>query len=215
MRSSMHALSTAVLRLCVLTTEGSQIPSSFMSASCPVSPLMPHVLFPVACLARSSVMRRTTSAPQFCARVRGTTSSASATTVKGHLCTPVTLSASLRRCVAMAISTAPPPGRRVGSRATLRATSMQSCRFRSTSLRRSLEGPRRRMVQALGDLQSTKNEKYSSPIFSTWKVPHSVPTWASVSSIGRWQMVAPVTRAMRLLSVLRSRRRAVTPALTK
>ena len=81
-----------------------------------------------------------------------------------------------------------------------------------TSLRTSLLGPRRRMVQAFGFSQSTKKEKYSSPIFSTWKTPHCVPTWLSCSSLGLLRMVAPVTLAMRLLSVFLILLRAVTPA---
>mmetsp|Transcript_47647 Transcript_47647/g.69864 ORF Transcript_47647/g.69864 Transcript_47647/m.69864 type:complete len:318 (-) Transcript_47647:49-1002(-) len=218
-RRSIHADSIAVFMLCVLTTKGSQIPISFMSASSPVSPLMPQLLYSpsleAACKARSSVIRLTTSAPQFCANVRGMTSSASATTEKGHFWIPWIEAASLRSATASAISTAPPPGSSLGSRATLRDTSMQSCKLRSTSLRRSFEGPRRRIVQAFGDLQSTKNEKYSSPIFSTWNTPQSWPTCSSLSSDVRCTMVAPVTRARRLLSVLRRRRSAVTPALTK
>lgn len=57
--------------------------------------------------------------------------------------------------------------------------------------------------------------KYSSPIFSISKRPHCVPTSDSWMSSTRLMMVAPVARAIRLLSVLRTRRRAVMLALTK
>mmetsp|Transcript_17104 Transcript_17104/g.49579 ORF Transcript_17104/g.49579 Transcript_17104/m.49579 type:complete len:222 (+) Transcript_17104:168-833(+) len=88
MRRSMLVISTAVLTVCCFTTSGSQTPSSRMSARTPFSPSMPQAQAPVApaaaaaaaaaCLARSSVTMRTTSQPQFCARVRGITSKACA-----------------------------------------------------------------------------------------------------------------------------------------
>jgi len=60
----------------------------------------------------------------------------------------------------MAISVAPPPGQRVGLKTTFRATDMASARFRSISLRMSLEGPRRRIVQALGEVHLVRKVKY-------------------------------------------------------
>mmetsp|Transcript_13714 Transcript_13714/g.42884 ORF Transcript_13714/g.42884 Transcript_13714/m.42884 type:complete len:204 (+) Transcript_13714:543-1154(+) len=97
----------------------------------------------------------------------------------------------------------------------LRATHMASSKLRSTSLSTSFDAPRSRIVHALGASQSTKNVKYSSPIFATSKRPQPVPTSDSLSSSGRLTIVAPTARAMRLLSVLRIRRRTVTPALTR
>ena len=44
-----------------------------------------------------------------------------------------------------------------------------------TSLSTSFEAPRKRMLQALGCLQSTMKVKNSSPIFSTSKRPAPVP----------------------------------------
>jgi phage gp16-like protein len=60
----------------------------------------------------------------------------------------------------MAISVAPPPGARVGLKTALRATDMASARFLSISLRMSFDGPRRRIVQALGVVHSVRNVKY-------------------------------------------------------
>mmetsp|Transcript_23886 Transcript_23886/g.58543 ORF Transcript_23886/g.58543 Transcript_23886/m.58543 type:complete len:249 (+) Transcript_23886:245-991(+) len=223
MRSSMAALSTAVLMLCTLTAYASQIPSSFMSTMVPLLPSMPnvHALPPVfssvasACLARSLVSVRMTLAPQFCASVRGITSSAMPMARKGSCSTPSILSASSAMALLMAISTAPPPGSSLGSCTTLRATPMASCRLRSTSFSTSRLAPRRMMLHALGSTQSTKNVKYSSPSFSTLNSPAPVPMSSSLSSSTRCTMVAPVARAMRLLSVLRTRRSAVMPALQK
>ncbi len=92
---------------------------------------------------------------------------------------------------------------------------MASCRFRSISLRTSFEGPRRRMVQALGLRHWVMKVKYSSPIFEISKSPHWVPMSEAVRSSTRFTIVAPVARAMRLLSVLRTRRRAVTFCFTR
>mmetsp|Transcript_17862 Transcript_17862/g.50310 ORF Transcript_17862/g.50310 Transcript_17862/m.50310 type:complete len:251 (+) Transcript_17862:620-1372(+) len=68
------------------------------------------------------------------------------------------------------------------------------------------------MLQALGSLQSTINAKNSSPIFFTSNSPAPVPMSLSLASSVRCTMVAPHARAMRLLSVLRSRRMAEMPA---
>merc|ERR1719478_1448693 len=92
---------------------------------------------------------------------------------------------------------------------------MASCKLRSISLSTSLEPPRSRMVQAVGSLHSSRKLKYSSPYLRTSNRPQAVPMSSSVISSGRLTMVAPVTRAIRLLSLLRTRRSAVTPALTK
>ena len=70
-------------------------------------------------------------------------------------------------------------------------------------------------MQALGSLQPVRKVKYSSPIFSISKRPQRVPTSVSCRSSSRLTMVAPVARAILLLSVLRTRRRAVMLALTK
>lgn len=92
------------------------------------------------------------------------TSSAVARAVYGHCLTPVTDLAFSCRSWETAISTAPPPATREGSRARFRATPKASWRLRSTSFRMSLLGPRRRMVHALGSLHSVMKVKYSSPI---------------------------------------------------
>mmetsp|Transcript_10382 Transcript_10382/g.33578 ORF Transcript_10382/g.33578 Transcript_10382/m.33578 type:complete len:220 (-) Transcript_10382:1194-1853(-) len=216
MRSSIIALSTAVLMVWVLTAYGSHTPSSFMSVITPVLPSMPKVQSELsACLARSLVSVRITLAPQFCVSVRGMTSSATPTARYGHCSTPSTLAARSVRARLTAISTAPPPGSRRGSCATLRATPMASWRLRSTSLSTSLEAPRRMMEHALGSSQSMKKLKNSSPSFSTLKRPHLVPMSDSLASSTRFTMVAPAARAMRLLSVLRTRRMAVIPALVR
>jgi hypothetical protein len=87
----------------------------------------------------------------------------------------------------------------------------------------SFEGPRKRMVHALGVSQSVRKVKYleklkiearrrtsgkktaySSPIFSIWNNPHSVPTSASLRSSIRLTIVAPTARAIRLLSDFRT-----------
>uniref|UniRef100_H2Y3D3 Uncharacterized protein n=1 Tax=Ciona intestinalis TaxID=7719 RepID=H2Y3D3_CIOIN len=62
-----------------LTDKGSHTSSTFISAICPDSPFTPHVSFPAsACLARSAVIVRIVLAPQFCIKVRGIISNASA-----------------------------------------------------------------------------------------------------------------------------------------
>mmetsp|Transcript_6791 Transcript_6791/g.28099 ORF Transcript_6791/g.28099 Transcript_6791/m.28099 type:complete len:227 (+) Transcript_6791:3909-4589(+) len=221
MRRSIAADSTAVLMLCTLTAYASQTPNSFMSTMVPLSPSMPKVqaLPPVlsavhsACLALSFVRVRITLAPQFCARVLGITSRAWPIALNGHCSTPSILSASSEMARLTAISTAPPPGSSLGSCTTFLATPIASWRLRSTSLRTSLEAPRRMMEHALGSLQSTKKEKYSSPSFSTLKRPAPVPMSSSLSSSTRCTMEAPVARAMRLLSVFLTLRSAVMPAL--
>ena len=55
-----------------------------------------------------------------------------------------------------------------------------------------------------------KKGAYSSPIFSMLNNPQSVPTSLSCRSSGRLTMVAPTASAIRLLSLLRTRRRAET-----
>mmetsp|Transcript_56702 Transcript_56702/g.94101 ORF Transcript_56702/g.94101 Transcript_56702/m.94101 type:complete len:323 (+) Transcript_56702:1282-2250(+) len=102
-----------------------------------------------------------------------------------------------------------------GSTSKFRATFIASSRLRSISFRASFEGPRIRIVHALGSRHSSMNTKYSSPTFRTSISPHCVPTSQSCSSSVRCTMVAPVARAIRLLSVLRHRRKAVTPAFIK
>jgi len=62
---SKHADSIAVLILCNLTASGSQTPYSFISTSFPVSPSIPHVLPPSACLALKAVRTLTGLAPAF------------------------------------------------------------------------------------------------------------------------------------------------------
>mmetsp|Transcript_8534 Transcript_8534/g.19377 ORF Transcript_8534/g.19377 Transcript_8534/m.19377 type:complete len:324 (-) Transcript_8534:1002-1973(-) len=217
MRRIMQAASIEVLRVCTFTLYGSQMPSSFMSASCPVLPSMPHVESSnFLCLARSMVIWRIMFAPQFWARVRGMTSRALPRLTKGPVWMPSSDSGPCRASSwAMAISVAPPPGSRKGSNTTLRITCMASPRFRSISLSTSLEPPRRRTVHALGSLHSVRKAKYSEPIFFTSKRPQRVPTSSGRISSGRCTMVAPVARAIRLLSVLRIRRKAVMLALTR
>ena len=70
-------------------------------------------------------------------------------------------------------------------------------------------------MHALGVLHCVRKVKYSSPIFSISNSPHCVPTSDSWRSSTRLTIVAPVARAMRLLSVFRTRRRAVMLALTR
>lgn len=55
----------------------------------------------------------------------------------------------------------------------------------------SLLAPLRRIVQALGSLQSVMNVKYSSPIFLISNRPAPVPTSSSLSSSGRLTIRAP------------------------
>ncbi|ANB12099.1 hypothetical protein AWJ20_335 [Sugiyamaella lignohabitans] len=107
-----------------------------------------------------------------------------------------------------AISVAPPPGDSLGSKHTLRATDMASCKLRSISDKISLEGPRNRIVQAPGSSHSVKNVKYSSPMSSILNKPHWVPMSDSRISSTRFTIVAPVALAIRLLSPLRTLRRA-------
>jgi hypothetical protein len=57
--------------------------------------------------------------------------------------------------------------------------------------------------------------KYSSPILEISKRPQPVPMSERVAEEMALTIVAPVARAMRLLSVLRTRRMAVMLALTK
>ena len=125
MRRMRQALSMAVLSVCALTQYGSQMPSVRMSAASPVVPLTPHVApccSGSACFVRSSVSRRMTLAPQFCASVRGMTSRALPMAAYGHLEMPSTSLAERARACAMASSVAPPPGSIRGSNTTLRTT---------------------------------------------------------------------------------------------
>jgi hypothetical protein len=108
----------------------------------------------------SSVSTLIAFPPLFCTRVLGTTSIASATALNGHPSTPVTLRAFACKPTLIAISVAPPPGASWGLKYALRATLSASARFRSISLRMSLDGPRRSMVHALGFLHSVRNVKY-------------------------------------------------------
>ena len=111
-------------------------------------------------LTLSSVSTLIAFPPQFCTKVLGITSRASATALKGAPSTPSIALPFLASATLMAISVAPPPGARVGLKTTFRATDMASAKFRSISFRMSLEGPRRRIVHALGDLHSVKKVKY-------------------------------------------------------
>mmetsp|Transcript_60046 Transcript_60046/g.167555 ORF Transcript_60046/g.167555 Transcript_60046/m.167555 type:complete len:205 (+) Transcript_60046:543-1157(+) len=87
-----------------------------------------------------------------------------------------------------------------------RATLKASCKFLSISFSTSFVAPRKTIEQALGSSHCVRYTKYSSPIFLTLNRPQRVPTFASVSSSVRLQTEAPLTRAIRLLSVLRTRR---------
>ena len=60
----------------------------------------------------------------------------------------------------MAISVAPPPGAKVGLNTTLRATDMASAKLRSISFSTSLDGPRKRIVHALGVVHLVRKVKY-------------------------------------------------------
>merc|ERR1719261_1589527 len=212
MRSSMQEDSMEVLMVWTLTEYGSQTPSSFMSTSVPLHPSTRHdSLSPPACLARSWVISRTTSAPQFWASVRGMTSNACATARYGHCWMPSTSAADSESATESAISVAPPPGSMRGSNTMLRATCIASCRLRSSSLSTSRLPPRSSTVHALGSAHSSKKAKYSSPILRTSNRPQPVPMSLSWISSQRETMVAPAERATRLLSVLRSRRNAVMP----
>ena len=126
-RNKRHALSTAVLMLCVFTICGSQTPYSFISTILPKSPSMPHVCSLATCFAytsesrqwkvehtRRSVRTLTAFPPQFWTRVRGMTSIASATDLYGQAMTPGIVLAFSARRTAIAISVAPPPGHRRG-----------------------------------------------------------------------------------------------------
>jgi hypothetical protein len=84
-----------------------------MSSILPVFPLMPHIIPEPSdgeCLARSSVKTRTTSAPQFYAKVLGITSKAPARALYGHYIAPSIFEAFSSRRHASSISRAPPPG---------------------------------------------------------------------------------------------------------
>mmetsp|Transcript_9827 Transcript_9827/g.18353 ORF Transcript_9827/g.18353 Transcript_9827/m.18353 type:complete len:213 (+) Transcript_9827:511-1149(+) len=211
----------AVLKVCALTWYGSQTPNVLTSTTSPVMPSIPKLQGGApaaacsACLARSLVRVRMMLAPQFWARVRGMTSAAAPTERYGHCSTPSKVAARSSRRRLMAISHAPPPGTILGSMTMFRATPIASMRLRSTSLRISFDAPRRTTVHALGSLQSTMKVKKSSPILTTSKRPAPVPMSLSWISSVRWTMVAPVARAIRLLSVLRRRRMAEMPALTR
>mmetsp|Transcript_95723 Transcript_95723/g.249366 ORF Transcript_95723/g.249366 Transcript_95723/m.249366 type:complete len:418 (-) Transcript_95723:500-1753(-) len=206
MRRSIAAASMAVLRVCCFTAKVSMTPSAFTSVTTPFWPSMPQCAPPAtAWRARRSVITRTTSAPQLWARLRGITSSASATARYAYWRVPsISLAFSFMRA-ASSISTAPPPGSSLGSRMMFLATLKASCRFRSISFSTSREAPRKITEQALGSLHSVMKVKYSSPICLILKRPAPVPMECSVNSSVRLQMEAPVTRAMRLLSVLRTR----------
>lgn len=108
----------------------------------------------------NSVRTRMALPPLFCTRVLGITSIASATALYGHPSTPTIVLAFACNPTLTAISVAPPPGASNGLKKTFRATDMASARLRSISLRISLEGPRRRIVQAFGDAHSVRNVKY-------------------------------------------------------
>jgi hypothetical protein len=71
------------------------------------------------------------------------------------------------------------------------------------------------MVQALGFWHFVRKVKYSSPILEISNRPHSVPMSEAVAAKTELTMVAPVARAIRLLSVLRTRRMAVMFSLTR
>ena len=103
----------------------------------------------------------------------------------------------------------------MGLNTTFLATLMASAKFLSISFKISFDGPRSKIVHALGDLHSSRNVKYSSPSFSMWNKPHSVPTSVSLKSSTLLTMVAPTARAIRLLSDFRTRRRAVMLALRR
>lgn len=61
--------------------------------------------------------------------------------------------------VEIAIAVPPPPRSRRGSRRTLHAVTISSCRLRSISLKTSLEAPRRRLNRLPGQRQWTKLQK--------------------------------------------------------
>lgn len=119
------------------------------------------VLFSLAfnastCLALSCVSTRMGLCPAFCNSVRGMISNASAMARYGHCATPSTSFARADRRTLTAISVAPPPGESRGRNMTLRATPIASCRFRSTSLSMSFDGPRNKIVQACGFWQRVR-----------------------------------------------------------
>lgn len=208
-RSKSVADSIAVLSVWILTLADSSNPYVRMSTTLPVSPSMPYMCSPAACLARSSVSARIAFPPQFWISVRGMTSRASAMALYGAPATPGIDLAFSDSATLIAISVAPPPGASRGLNTTLRATDMASARLRSISFRMSFDGPRSRIVHALGDLQSSRKVKYSSPSFSMWNRPHPVPTSESRRSSTRLTIVAPTARAIRLLSDFLTRRIAV------
>src|SRR3569833_3292166 len=121
MRNPRIHTSTAVFMLCFLFVLGFLLLFFFLLVSAPVSPLITHELLPSACLARRSVRTRTGLAPAFWMRVRGITSSASATALYGHCCTPSMFLAGWLSRSEAAISVAPPPGDNLGWNMTLRA----------------------------------------------------------------------------------------------
>ena len=101
---------------------------------------------------RSAVRARMAFPPAFCTSVRGITSSASTTAQNGPTLTPVTARARVCRPTEMVISTAPPPGRSVRLKTTLRATDMASTRLQSISFKMSLDGPRKMVVVHLASI---------------------------------------------------------------
>jgi len=75
---------------------GSQMSATDISSILPVLPLIPHIIpepSEAACFARNSVRTRTTSAPQFYAKVLGITSKAPAKALYGHYIVPSTYDA--------------------------------------------------------------------------------------------------------------------------
>ena len=79
--------------VCAFTMNGSQICSSFMSASSPLLPSIPQVQASPAvsaalCLARTAVSSLIGLPPQFSMSVRGITSSAAATLRNGNCWMP-------------------------------------------------------------------------------------------------------------------------------
>ncbi|KAH3662511.1 hypothetical protein OGAPHI_005763 [Ogataea philodendri] len=212
---SMLADSMAVLALCCLMTSGSQMPYSFMSTILPLSPSIPQVCSPIACLALSCDNTLIGLPPQFCTSVLGITSNASATAWYGHCCTPSIFLALSAKPTLTAISVAPPPGASDGSKNTFLVTAMASCRFLSISFKTSLDGPRNSTVHAPGSLHFTRNVKYSSPISFTSNRPHLVPTSDSFRSSTRFTMVAPVDLEILLLSLFFTLLNTEQPPLSK
>uniref|UniRef100_A0A7C9CJN7 Uncharacterized protein n=1 Tax=Opuntia streptacantha TaxID=393608 RepID=A0A7C9CJN7_OPUST len=206
----------AVLKVWAFTVYESQIFFSFISAISPVFPSMPIQAFsPFACLPRNAVIVLITFTPQFCANVRGMASKAKAAASYGHFSMPSMEELFCFKVADTVSSVAPPPGTSFGFFIIFLATHIASCRFLSTSFKRSLLAPRNNIVQAFGSLQSTINAKNSSPIFLTSKSPAPVPTSDSCSSSGLFTMTAPHALAILLLSVFLTLLIALTPALLK